>query len=79
MARVTAHEGYKSGMFSRIGSMTSSALGLSVTTGQGTAFFVPYHFPIGNVHHQWVKKLRTPTVTGPETKFDVNKHDEGQQ
>ena len=54
MARVTADEGYKSRISSKIGSMTSSTLGISVTTDLGTTF--PLAESIGTVHHQWVKK-----------------------
>ena len=40
--RVTAHEGYKSRVSSRVGSMTSSILDLSVTTGLGIILKLQY-------------------------------------
>ena len=73
MARVTAHEGYKSGISSRIGSMTSSILGLSGTTGLGTTFPPAKSFPNRKCTPSMGKEERTPTVTGPETKSDVRK------
>ena len=73
MARVTGHEGYKPGISSRIGSMTSSILGLSVTTGLGTTLPPGKSFPNGKCTPSMGKEERTPTVTGPETKSDVRK------
>ena len=73
MARVTAHEGYKSVTSSRIGSMTSSILGLLVTTGLGTTFPPAKSFPSMKCTPSMGKKVRAPTVTGPDTKCDVSK------
>ena len=73
MARMTAHEGYKSGISSRKGSMTSSILGLSVTTGLGITFPPAKSFPTRKCTPSICKEVQTPTVTGPETKSDVRK------
>ena len=73
MARVTPHEGYKSGISSRIGSMTSSILGLSVTTELRTTFPPAKSFQTMKCTPSMGKEERTPTVAGPETKSDVRK------
>ena len=72
MARVTAHEGYKSGISSRIGSMTSSVLGISATTGIETTHPAK-SFPNRKCKPSMGKEERTPTITGPEFKSDVRK------
>ena len=77
MAQVTAHEGYKSGSFSRMGSMTSSIFDLSVITGLGTTFPPAKSFPSRKCTPSMGKEERTPTVTGPEIKSDVRKNMKG--
>ena len=72
MARVTTHEGNKSGISSRIGSVTSSILGLSVTSGLGTTFPPAKSFPNKKCTPS-IAEERTPTITGPETQSDVRK------
>ena len=58
--------------------MTSSILGLSVTTGLGTTFPPAKSFPNRKCTPSISKEVRTPAVTAPETKSDVKKkHDEG--
>ena len=73
MARVTAHEGYKSGISPRIGSMNSSVLGLSESTGLGITIHPAKSFPNSKCTSSMCKEERIPTVTGPETKSDVRK------
>ena len=73
MTRMTAHEGYTSGISSRIGSMTSYILGLSVTTGLGTTFPPAKSFPNKKCTQSIGKEERTPTITSPETKSNVRK------
>ena len=73
MVKVTAHEGYKSGTSSRKGSMTSSILGLSVTTGLGTTFPHSKSFLNRKCTPSMGKKERKPRITGPETNLDARK------
>ena len=73
MARVAAHDGYKSGISSIIGSMTSSIFGLSVTVGLGTNFPPSKSFPNRKCTPSMGKEERTPTITGPETNSDLRK------
>ena len=73
MAQLTAHEGYKSGISSTIGSMTSSILGSSITTRLGITFPPAKSFPNRKCTPSIGKEERTPTITGPETKSDVRK------
>ena len=67
MARMTAHEGYKSEIFSRKVLMTSSIFGLSVTKGLGTTFPPGKLFPNRKCTPSIGKEERIPTVTGPES------------
>ena len=53
--------------------MTSSVLGLSVTTGLGITFPPAKSFPKRKCTPSMGKEVQTPTVTGQETKSDVRK------
>ena len=53
--------------------MTSSILGLPATTWLGTTFPPAKSFPNRKCTRSVGKEVRTPIVTGPETKSDVRK------
>ena len=70
MARVTTHAGYKPGIAFSTGSGDCSKQGLSVTIALTTTFSPARSFPKISCTPSNGKEDCTPTLTGPDTRFE---------